>query len=144
MLNNNAEVVPRLWSREPRLPHDEVAPEHAEVHSLLDRWARANRERRSRATCASMERLFLRGGRDATLPSTAPSAPIALYARLEHVVLHLPSEHGKTIKLYYVERAAPVVICRRLEIRFQMFSVWMYGVRSLVLSGLGPCGRCRW
>jgi hypothetical protein len=141
MLNNNAEV--RLWSREPRLPRDVVAPEHAQVHDLLERWARANRERRSRSTCASMERLFLRGGRDATPPSTAPAAPVALYARVERVVLRLPSEHGQTVRLYYVAKLPPVVICRKLEIRFAMFAVWMHGVRSLVLSGLGPCGRCR-
>jgi hypothetical protein len=141
MLNKNADV--RLWSREPRLPRDEIAPEHAQVHALLERWARANRERRSRATCSSVEKLYLRGGRDVTPASTAPAPAVLLYERVERVVLRLPSEHSRTILLYYVERVQPVVICRRCRLRFADFPRWIGTTRAMVLAGLGPCAGCR-
>jgi hypothetical protein len=109
----------RLYSKQPRLPVDVVAPEHAEIHVDLDRWGAWNRERYQPGTCASIEKYFTKGG-DTTPPATAPSAVNPRHLQVERAVIlagvHSP-QHGECIRQFYVRRSTPIVICRVLVIR---------------------------
>lgn len=128
---------PRLYSKERRQPQNVVAPQHQEIHTELDRFGRWNRERYEAGTCASMEKLYYRGGRDATPPATAakPTDPLllALDSVVRHMTMSVP-QHGHTLKLYYVKRKDPERICHVMVIRYEDFPKWMFDCRAMVVN----------
>jgi hypothetical protein len=130
----NTEI--RLFSRQRRAPVDVVAREHREVHEQLELWARSGRERRKAATCGSLERLYLKGGRDTPPASTAPAPVNGLRERIEAIVLALAPQHSQTLRLYYLQRWPTVAICRIVGLRFEMFEGWVYSCREMVRVGL--------
>lgn len=134
---------PRLYSKPARVPKDVIAPEHVEVHADLERWGSWNRERFQLGTCASMEKDYFKGGRDATPPATAPMLVNPHILRVERVVIlvgvHVP-QHGECIRQFYIRRSDPYLICRLLEIRWEDFPRWTYDCRQAVLNVLAVGG----
>lgn len=129
---------PRLYSRRDERwigPVDVVAPQHANIDALLERWARWNRERYEPATCASMEKLYLRGGRDATPPATAPQPPdpqlVAVDSAWRLLVRRSP-RHAECLHLFYVVGCEPKVLCRRLHLHWSHFGRFIGLARSMV------------
>lgn len=127
----------RLYSRMPRVPVDVIAPQHIEIHADLERWGAWNRDRYQPATCASIEKMYEKGGRDATPASTAPSIVNPRHMQIERAVrymgMRLP-QHGETVKLFYVNRRTPQVICRLVVIHWRDFPVWIGTCRSMVVN----------
>jgi hypothetical protein len=109
----------RLYSRQRRAPVDVVAVEHLEVHEQLEAWARSGRERRKAATCASVEKAYLRGGRDATPASTAPAPVNGVHARIEAIVVSLERERPRTLTGYYIRKLPVWLICRQIGLGCQ-------------------------
>lgn len=116
-------------------PVDVVAPHNAAIHELLERWARWNLLRYEPATCASLEKLYLRGGRDATAPATAPQPPdpqiVAVDQAWRLMVRRVP-QHAECIYLFYIARADGKAICRRLRLHWLDFSRFVGHARSMV------------
>ena len=42
--------------------------------------------------------------------------------------------HRTTMRLYYVERRQPLVICRELSLRWAGFETWMFHCREATLN----------
>jgi hypothetical protein len=129
--------APRLYSKKPRLPVDEIEPHHQEIHEWLEKWGAWQRERYSPETCASMEKLYLRGGRDATEAETAPKPPdpklVEIDAAWRLMVRRVP-QHAEAIYLFYVGRYEAKLICRRIRIHWSDFARWMRHARAMVVN----------
>jgi hypothetical protein len=143
----------RLYSKAPRMPVDVVAPQHAEIHHDLDRWGLWNRDRYQPGTCASMEKLYYKGG-DTTPPATAPTLANPRHLAIDRAVRRMSMgahQHSETIKLYYVTRPVRRIVMRggtRIEVRcttaqaicglltihWKDFGTWMFDCRSMVVN----------
>jgi hypothetical protein len=139
------ETWPRLYAKPSNLPVDVIEERHRDIHEWLDKWGAWQRQRYTPETCASMEKLYLRGGRDATPPETAPKPPdpklVAIDLAWRLMVRRVP-QHAEALFLYYVGIAIgrrrvplePRAICRRIRIHPKDFSRWMAHSRSMVLN----------
>lgn len=127
----------RLYAREPRVPVDDVLPQHQAVHADLERWGAWNRERYQQGMCSSIEKRFdNRGAREVgkaivTLPPDPKLRQIDTTVR--HMALRVP-EHAMAIKLYYADKRSPQTICRMLGIHWKDFGRWMGHARSMVMN----------
>lgn len=128
--------LPRLYSKQPRIPADVIAPQHVEIHADLERWGSWNRERYEAGTCDSLEKHFESGGREVKTPVISlPTNPrnLQLDRAVRHMSIHVP-QHGETIKLFYVKRRPPIVICRVVVVHWKDFGTWMFHCRAMVLN----------
>lgn len=137
MIENRAMIdeTVLLYSKQPRVPVDVIAPQHIDIHSDLERWGMWNRLRYEPATCASMEKLYTKGG-DTTPPATAhPTNPrnLELDRAVRHMSMAVP-QHAETIKHFYVYRRTPIVICRLVVVHWKDFALWMFDCRSMVTN----------
>lgn len=103
--------APRLYTRQPRGPVDEIAPQHVGIHDELETFGRWCREKLRAGTCESVEKNFDpgEGGRKVRLPTiTLPENPRLrqLDRVLRHMQMDLP-QHGEALKMYYVGRLPP-------------------------------------
>jgi DNA-directed RNA polymerase specialized sigma24 family protein len=120
----------RLYSKKARVPVDEVADQHEDIHAELKRWGFWNRERVSVKGCASMESLYVKY---ATPASTARGVDLRS-VEIERAVLRMPKQHRDTTRLYYVQGISPNGICRVFTLRFEAFPQWMFHCRAMVLN----------
>lgn len=129
--------APRLYSKQQRVPADVVAPQHIEIHADLERWGQWNRDRYEPGTCASAEKKYDNtGGRETKKATVAlPQNPqLRLIDRtLRHMAMRVPP-HAECLKLFYVKRSTPFVICRALVIRWEDFPTWMFDCRAMVIN----------
>jgi hypothetical protein len=130
---------PRLYSKQARIPVDEVAPEHEDIHIELDKWARWNMERYKSSSLCSVESLY-QHGRDGTPPATAPVLDLRSMA-IEVAVLKMRSDsmhkpYSDTIRMFYVQRKTPSFICRFHALKHRAFPSWMFTARHLVMHHL--------
>lgn len=128
----------RLYSKssiQKPLPEDAIATQHMELHNELGRWGLWNRVVWSQSTCASAEKGFEKGGRDATPASTAPQPPnpkiLAIDTAWRLMKRRVP-QHALCIWLYYVERNDLTLICRKLKLHWSSFGWFMNHSRSMV------------
>ena len=133
---------PRLYSKPVLLPEDLIAPQHQAIHADLDRWARWVSEGYTPATCASLEKYYLKGGRDVA-PATAPLPANPRLEAIDRAVrlmrMRVP-QHAEAIYRYYVEREEPQLICRRLCLHRLDFPRFMGHARSMVSNILRELG----
>lgn len=151
MATEEKKDAPRLYTRLIRAPVDAVAAQHQDIHEWLGKWGAWQRERYTPETCASMEKLYYRGGRDATPPSTAPSPPdprlTAIDAAWRLMVRRVP-QHAEALFLYYVgvrdkaviRPAEATLICRKIRIHWSDFSRWMGHSRAMVINLMRELG----
>lgn len=120
-------------------PVDVVDDDQAEIHADLETWGRWSLERRSGVRCGSAENGYRSGWRSWHYPSAEemmPSIPNPRARAVDRAVLGLPDQHRTAIRLYYVFKARPEVICRQVVIRHQDFGRWMRDCRCMVLNRL--------
>lgn len=132
----------RLYSKEERGPVDFIAPHHADLHADLERWGGWNRERYRAGTCDSMEKGYLRGGREAPPAATAPSIINPRTEVIDQAVRLMVADYPQiswTLKAYYVERADAYYICRSLrpKLRWEGFGSWMHACRVILATRIG-------
>lgn len=133
----------RLYSRKPRVPEDIVEPQHQDVHGKLDRWGRWQREKYEPATCASIEKLYTKGG-DTTPPATAPQPLDPVTVAVDQAVRLLRRrvpDHAEALRLYYVgadgrRPMEPKLICRRLGLHWSHFRPFMSRARAMAINVL--------
>ena len=124
-----------LYSKPSRLPVDEVAPQHREVHNLGIRWGAWQNFRYAPATCNSAEGDYEKGGRDATPPATSkPDADpqIMAFDSAWRLMARRVPGHAECIRLYYVERDDLKLICRKLVLHWSSFNWYISHSRSMV------------
>ncbi len=126
----------RLYSKQPRVPVDVIAPQHIEVHADLERWGSWNRDRYQPGTCASVEKRYEPRNKElkpphVSLPTKPRNLEIDRVVRL--MAVRLP-QHAVSIKLFYVVRRQPQVICRVVAVHWKDFGTWMFDCRSMVLN----------
>lgn len=123
-------IRPRLQDR---IPVDEVAPQHAEIHALLVRWGRWNWTRKGGTALASAESLYCKV---TTPPSTAPMASDPALMALERVVIRMPAQHGITVRKLYIFRWTPYTICSfvRPRLRYEAWPAWVFSCRAMVVN----------
>lgn len=126
----------RLYSRQPRLPVDVIAPQHVEVHGHLERWGAWTRGSRGGPdTAGSAEGWYdPSSGREVRRPVIAlPPNPMNIC--VYRAVQAMPMQHGDTVKAFYVRRFEPAHICRKVAvIRFEDFARWMFDCRAMVIN----------
>jgi hypothetical protein len=143
--------APRLYSKQRTGLQDEVAPCHAEVDSLLQRWGMWNAERYKAMTSGSVESRY----REQTARSTGQAVDPVL-VEVERAVLRLPLKYRDSIRAFYVMRETPGYICRLIALpiakaakteeegmrssRQRAFTAWMYTARCMVLNLLRQQG----
>jgi len=125
-----------LYSKPSRLPVDEVAPQHREVHNLGIRWGAWQNVRYQPATCNSAEGDFKEGRYpDTTPPSTAAQVAdpqvMAFDSAWRLMARRVPG-HAECIRLYYVERDDLKLICRKLILNAGNFGWYISHARSMV------------
>ena len=125
---------PRLYSKPVLLPEDVIAPQHQAIHADLELWARWVSEGYTPATCASLEKYYLKGGRDVAPATAPPPANLRLEAidRTVRLMRMRVPQHAEAIYRYYVEREEPKLICRRLRLHRLDFPRFMGHARSMV------------
>jgi hypothetical protein len=127
---------PRLYSKQPRIPVDVIAPQHVDIHADLERWGGWNRERYEAGTCASIEKRYDAGGREVKKAVVSlPTNPrnLQLDRAVRHMSMAVP-QHYETIKLFYVTRRPPIVICRMVTVHWKDFGTWMFDCRAMVIN----------
>lgn len=141
----------RLYSKQPRLPVDVVAPQHLAIHAELERFGTWCRERIERGECESIEHLYDEtGGREAKRATIAlpPDPRMHEIDRvLRHMRMRMP-QHGEALRMFYVgalrtntsarglryDQCAPKRICIVLHLRFEDFGGFMFDCRAAVLN----------
>ena len=126
-----------LYSKPSRLPVDEVAPQHREVHNLGIRWGAWRNVGYTPSTCNSAEGEFEKGGRDATPASTAKpevDPQIMLFDGAWRLMRRRVPGHAQCLSLYYYDREDLKLICRRLVLHWSNFSWYMGHSRSMVMN----------
>lgn len=129
----------RLYSKATKCPVDIIAPQHEEIHADLERWGAWNRDRYRPKSCTSMEKNYHRGRGDQA--AEYPKLPVSLPAsaknrQVDRAVIRLPMQHRETVRLFYVEKKAPMAICRLIVLRWADFPRWMFDCRCMVLNVL--------
>lgn len=138
---------PRLYTRQPRGPVDQVAPQHVAIHAELEAWGRWSRDKYQQGTCDSVEKRFDpgEGGRKVRPPSMPALPENPQYRQLDRVVRHMRmwlNQHGEAVVLYYVGQlyrgrnvpCEPRIICRMLHIHWTMFGPLMFDSRAAVIN----------
>lgn len=119
-----------------RLALDEVAPQHAWIHSQLDLWGRASRIGNKRLYCGSIESRY----RVRAFDFQPAPRPIELAAEefrsIDRAILGLPELHRRLLAEYYVRNCPLDIIRRRLKIHFSHFAKLMFNARAGVLNQL--------
>jgi hypothetical protein len=127
----------RLYSKQKLVAADSVLPQHRAIHEDLDRWGSWLRERYDPVTCGSIEKKYEKGGRDATPPSTAPQPADPRLTAIDQVVrlmrMRVP-QHAECLTRFYLQRAEPAELCRRIAIHPRDFPRFMGHCRSMVLN----------
>jgi hypothetical protein len=157
--------APRLYSKQRIGLQDEVAPEHAEVHAVLQRWGMWNAERYKAMTSGSVESRY----REQTARSTGQSVDPVL-VEVERAVLRMPLKYRDSIRAFYVTRSDASYISRMISLpvpklaqehgirssaehrlqsmrhdgakssRQRAFTAWMYTARCMVVNLLRQQG----
>jgi hypothetical protein len=130
------EEEPRLYSKQARVPVDVIAPQHIEVHADLERWGSWNRERYEAGTCGSVEKRYEPRNKELKPPHVSlPTNPrnVQLDRAVRHMSIALP-QHAETLKLFYVVRRQPVIICRMVTVHWRDFGTWMFDCRAMVIN----------
>jgi hypothetical protein len=136
MATGEEEQAVRMYSKTPRVPVDVIAAQHVEVHADLERWGSWNRDRYEPGTCASVEKRYEPRNKELRPPHVSlPTRPRNL--EIDRVVrlmsMSLP-QHAETLKLFYVVRRQPQVICRLVVVHWKDFGGWMFDCRAMVIN----------
>ena len=127
----------RLYSKPPRVPVDAIAPQHIEIHAELERWGAWNRERYEAGTCSSIEKRYDHSGGRQVKKAVISLPPDPVLFRLDrtvrYMVLSVP-QHAETVKLFYVKRNTPWMICRLVSVHWKDFGKWMFDTRAMVIN----------
>lgn len=133
-----------LYSKPSRLPVDQVAPQHAEIHSDLERWGAWNRERYSPRTCGSAEGRYIRTrAQDQStdyprLPVWQPPNP--RNREVDRAILRCAFRHQEILRRHYVDRLAPAHICKLMALHFRHFGPLLFNSRAAVINNLRLLG----
>lgn len=127
-----------------RLPLDEIAPQHREIHSDLEAWGRWNVDRKpAKVRCGSAERNYITNWRQYHYPSIAemmPRLPNPRNREIDRAILLCALRHQEVLRRYYVFRQRPEHICRRMPINFIHFGQLIFKARAGVINNLGRLG----
>jgi hypothetical protein len=143
----------RLYSSQRKIPQDEVAPQHQEIHALLGRWGSWNADKYRANSCYSVESRY----REQTARATGYSVD-PLLIEVERAVLGLPVVYRDTIRAFYVTRESPSYICKMINMpdirvkqehagrvkpdyagavmssKCRAFVAWMFTARAMVIN----------
>jgi hypothetical protein len=138
---NQAEVMHMIDDRRTRLPVDNIAPRHIDLHADLEGWGRWSRERRKRHECASLERAYrapngnIDMGWEHNAPQNKPvQIPNERVRALDRAILALPQLHLAGMRLHYWHMRSPAHTCRSLALHFSMFGGFMTTGRDMVIN----------
>lgn len=70
--------------------------------------------------------------------SPSSTAPVIDYPvlRIEMAVMASPENIRETLRMFYVHKSSPGLICKRIGVRPRQFHAWMYLCRQMVITRL--------